>query len=348
MAHVTIRCRSCETKLKIDAARFAGKTLKCPKCQTAFKLPANAAGKQSTANASRPSGSKAASSKRNAAAKRKAVAAGTADEFDGLDDGLFDSLESGFGGGGGAPRTLPPVTRRRKQGRKSAVKPAEVEKETPERPGKRNNKVLIIGGSVLGFGVLVGLAFLFGGVVHPSGSGQAVDVPQQFENFANEQGAFRCEYPAGWNASGGGGTGGKPAWAKFEKGGVIITIRDSLAGSAVGDISRSTNQMATGGVQEELPDELEPVAKVHEFRKSYAENEMDHYQEKPPVVIQTGFGEGRMSEFTARTTFFGTIYGYRATLLNNRYQFNVYCKCYSEADWNALKPTFRKVIESIH
>ncbi len=178
------------------------------------------------------------------------------------------------------------------------------------------------------------------------GCGDRAVVPASYSTYQSTDSPFRIEYPAQWEAKGGGRTG--YAWASFTSGSAEIAVDTNTAGSAIGDMARTGGPMAAMvGVQTGSGDgvPLTPVGAVHRREKADFERDTG-VAEQEPAAVRTGFGESQKSEFTGAQTFGGTIHGYRVTALGLDYRFRVVCKC-PESEWNDLKPAFDKVIESL-
>jgi hypothetical protein len=173
-----------------------------------------------------------------------------------------------------------------------------------------------------------------------SGCSEPAVVPTSYQIYNHKDGSFKIEYPQGWTVTSGGK--GQLAHATFTSGDAFISVKTSLVGSLKGDIAQSMGVTAGGT---EGGAERPPVAEVHESeKKSFEEDE--GVTEKAPVAVNTGFGDARKSEYTGSKTFGGDIHGYRATTLGRDLEIRVICEC-SEDQWNALKPIFDKVIESV-
>jgi hypothetical protein len=165
----------------------------------------------------------------------------------------------------------------------------------------------------------------------------------ELENFSTEQSELMCLAPKGWDVKFGGGTGGVPVFATFEKGKIKIQFRSSPSGTQIGAIAQAGTQDP-----QDLPESMRPVSVAHDYQKQKFSAEVSGYQEKgePKMFKCAGFGgEGRLSTFTATEGMFGQVYGYRATLLGGNNQWNVVCKC-PAADWKVCQPLFLKILES--
>lgn len=180
---------------------------------------------------------------------------------------------------------------------------------------------------------------LIGGLLFVVGCSQApVAAPTSYAEFNHKEGTFACEYPEGWEAKGGGKHG--PIWATFTSGPVEIRMNGDLAGSLMGD--------AMGGrQQDELPFELQPVHIIHVNDEESAKDKYSGYKEiGQPKELEVRLGPGRVSEFTASTTFGSGLHGFRATVLGHNKRVVVFCVC-PESDWKTLQPAFERVLKSL-
>ena len=245
------------------------------------------------------------------------------------------------GGGARTPAGMPP----RAVGLKSKSKSKKKPKEAPagkKKPRKKKSSAgkspALVGGiCVLVLALLVGVPMLFSG-------DEPMQPPESYAKFTHQTNSeFKCEYPEGWTVDSGGASG-KPVWAKFSTDEVNIRVRSSMGASAVGDIAGSLAGPPTG--DEELDEALAPVAQVHELMKEQFAEEYSDYQENQPQKIETGFGDTRVSEFTASGSFGSKIRGMRASMLGMNLQFTVICDC-PEEDWDVCKAIFDRVIKSM-
>lgn len=151
---------------------------------------------------------------------------------------------------------------------------------------------------------------------------------------------FKCDYPEGWSASGG---GKQNAWAKFISGSAKIEARTDITGSLMGDIAK--NAPLGFGEDMAFEEDLEPVAQVHRMGLEIAESAFSNYKEIAEAEkFKCNIGPARRSEFTS-SSFGGPLHGYRATLLQLDRRVTVYCTC-SESDWATLEPAFDRVLKS--
>jgi len=235
----------------------------------------------------------------------------------------------------------PPIV----MGKKPKTKKREQEpQDEPTAKPKQVNKVALV--SVIGVAAIVlwtGVIFFirgFGG----HGSTPQITAPVEFARTKANNSKFSAEAPSGWEVTTGGGSGGKPTWLKIKHEGITISIKENIVSGVLGDMAQAGRNF-----NEEIPDELAPVAKLHETIKGQTAELLSNYNEQPPVKIKTlGMGDGRMSEFTASEWSLGkAIYGYRVTLLAGPRQLNVLIKCPSKSHWEVLKPTFQQIVKSI-
>ena len=179
------------------------------------------------------------------------------------------------------------------------------------------------------------------------GCGSApVAAPTAYEVWNAKDGTFRIEYPADWTADG----GGKQSiqWARFQKGSAEIYVNVKFSDSAMGDIMGAGGGgiMDIGGAMgiedQDLPS---PVAAMHASKKDEVAAEYSNYSEGDAIPIRPMLGDGRKSEFSASKAF-GTIKGYRATILNKDRGITVLCTC-AESDWPTLQPAYDKILDGM-
>jgi hypothetical protein len=186
--------------------------------------------------------------------------------------------------------------------------------------------------------VLLFIAVALVGLI--AGCSERTVVPTSFDAYNCKDGNFKIQYPAGWQVESGGK--GSYASASFTSGKAQVLVSTSLAGSLMGSMAESGMLKMTNP---NVPAHLPPVAAVHEAEKQPFQDDQS-VQEQEAVVVQTGLGEGRKAEFRGTNGFGGETRGYRVTTLSRDYRIRVVCQC-SAADWDALKPSFDKIIESL-
>lgn len=266
----------------------------------------------------------------------------------GYDDGGFDE--------GGYDDYAPAPPKARKKKSKSPVAIPESKKKKARKAREKAESEVEVGLSpkvmyaLFGFAGLVGIGVLvFVGQILMSadrGSAESDAVPEEFDHWKHELGGLSTEYPKGWTLTDGGGSGGVPPWVAVENARQKIDIRiaGSRSGTPMADIAKAGSDLLDQALPQEVLDELEPVAKVHQFQFEKISLNYDKYEETDPVKIQTGFGSARMSEFVG-TKVFSTEYGVRVTLLGNLYQFNMICKCPKDR-LEEYKPVFERMAKS--
>lgn len=255
---------------------------------------------------------------------------------------------SGSGNSGGMPAAggLPPKVVGQKPPRK--IKPAQDEEAPAAKPGGSGNmKIFIIAGSLVGILVIwTGIMFALGGGGGGSSQSKTPEVVKlEMKRGRSEQGKYGVDYPVDWEFRTGGGTGGKPEFVRIETKDISISIKTNLKASAVGDISS-----AGGTIQDdEVPEELEPIAGVHEFMKTDMELEMSPYDEEPAEKIMAKAGNSRISKFVGDRGMLngGKAYGFRATVPSGPDKLKVVIICESEKVFEKYEQTLRDIVLSI-
>jgi predicted Zn finger-like uncharacterized protein len=228
----------------------------------------------------------------------------------------------------------PRVKRRRAPAREEDEEEGRAGKGKKKQKAGRNQLVVLGIASGVGFLVLCGIVLAV--VLMPRG--KKLTAPESFANYDAPEGEFACQVPAGWNLQEAGIKNTRSITVK--KGSASIHIRQSLAGSLLGDIAGARERDA------DPSDERLPVSRVHDLKKAGVAEEFGNYQEEPPTTVMTkGFGKARRSAFTS-SGMLGKKRGYRATVLANMISYDIICQC-SEADWAVLEPAFAKVIASL-
>ncbi len=323
-----MRCPQCKTPIAIKKESYIGRKVACKECSAKFvvKAPGNQAGSSKARKSSR---------------KKVRSEVGQDSEFMLALDNLNLSDESQ------KIKSLPQAP-----GRKSNVRRME-EREAKKVKKKTEKKKDSISPAVILVGTLFSAA-IFGGIGYyaymnaDSLSLGAVEPPKNFTWYTDENKIFSMKFPEGWDVEGGGGTGGKPIWARSKKGYVTISIRDSMSGNAIGSISS-----AGGGGQVVdddgniivIPDDQKPEAKVHEFNYAKAELKYDDYEETNTRTIKSKMGSVRVSDFTCKT-WTGGYSGIRATYLNPRMQLTLYCECPTE-NFRDMQSAFLRIAQSV-
>lgn len=178
------------------------------------------------------------------------------------------------------------------------------------------------------------------GLLIVAGCSGQVAMPTSYQNYNAKDQSFAIDYPANWEAVGGGQSGFYSA--RFTSGSASVKVSADMTGSVVADIAKSQATMAGG----ENIEELKPIVKVHAMGKQQMAEEWGKYEENEPANVNSGFGESRQSEFKASSGFGGKVRGSRLTALSVDRRITVVAVC-KERDWDKLKPVFDKMIASL-
>ncbi|MCG6155133.1 hypothetical protein [Rubinisphaera margarita] len=216
-----------------------------------------------------------------------------------------------------------------------------------ESEASANKPFIIVGGIVFFIaawtGIIYGLSLLDVKTETGPTEVQQVDLPLKFGT--SEQKNFAVQYPSEWSFETGGGTGGSPEWIRVQGDDISVNIRTNLRASALGDITSGG-----GTIQdEEMPEELEPIAQVHEMMKADLVSEMESYEEEAPEKVEARAGNSRISRFIGNRGFVGggMAYGFRATVPRGNDKLKVTAVCESEKVFEAHEQLLRKIILSI-
>lgn len=348
---IKLRCQ-CGRTLSAKP-EFAGKKLKCPACGTIVTVPAASeeVPQSPVKRRQKPQASKPKSSKPTKKTKHTAPIppSDPVDDFSDLGDFESDYGDLSDPGTdyGSHDSELPGLPKRRKK--KASAEAGARKKQEAASDTQNTSKGLMYG--LYGMAAVVSGLIMFTIVRTVMNASFSADVdrktPDTFSKFEHKAASLSSEYPEAWDKRSGGGTGGIAPWIRFENSDleISISIRGSISGTAISDIAAAGGGMLQGQLGDEIPDELDPVAAVHQYQRDKISGEYNEYEETEPVPIETGFGEGRICEFTAGSTF-STEYGVRATLIANQYQYNVICKCPKKL-LEEYKPVFERIIKSI-
>jgi predicted Zn finger-like uncharacterized protein len=308
---VSVECPNCGAPLKVKEAGDEAREVRCPKCKEAFVVEAREDEPPTARKKRAPVQAEEDDSPRP---RRRGAPPREEDEDDST-----------------------PLKNKRRGAR------AREEDEEEGRTGKRKKKQkagrsqLVLLGIAAGVGVLVLCGIVLAVVLMPHG--KKMTAPDSFATYDAPEGEFACLVPADWKLQEAGIKNTRSITVK--KGSASIHIRQSLAGSLLGDIAGAGERDAN------VPDERLPVSRVHDLKKAGVAEEFSKYQEEAPTTVMTkSFGKARRSAFTCSGTFGGKKRGYRATVLANMISYDIICQC-SEADWAVLEPAFAKVIASL-
>lgn len=219
--------------------------------------------------------------------------------------------------------------------------------ELEDRPRRRKKKkpqqgpngklvlYLAIGASaaillLMGLGILIAVLL--------TSKSSKVTAPTEFAMYNAKEDAFHVELPKDWKWE---GSGVKHAyWVEAKQGSATIKVAENAVSSIVGDIMGATNNDPNAG------DDLQPVSRLHEFKKAQFGQDYGKYEEEPAVSIKTGFGLSRRSAFKGTLAGIRKFRGYRVTTLGVMTQVTVVCTC-PAGDWDMLEPAFARVIQSV-
>lgn len=310
MPAIVAHCPGCKAKYSLKDPKLVGKKIKCRKCGTTFQITASPAPVE--------------------VEEEFAVTEDPYAEFGNYDDDEFGEI-----------RQLP--QRRKRSAKKKQAPEQPTEEETSKKVKPARNPVVVF--SLIGVGILVvaliGVGAIFvPGIVKNLTTGSELKAPDKFVQFSNEESPLQFDYPEGWEVNFGGGQRGAPPWARIEHGGIKISIRGPNVIDMVNQAGGQTGAIGDMGDGPPRP-ETEAVHGLHLDRRDKLEKDDPEYSEGPPEVIYTGFGSSRISEFRD-SGIFSTSYGYRVTMP----PYTTTCSC-SQKEFDALKGTFRKIIESI-
>ena len=240
------------------------------------------------------------------------------------------------------------------QSEQSVAKPKQIVKAKPDTAGKVERSAKKSSGSgvrskmaIAGLMALVGL--IGGGIFLLRGPSQVTpyEAPQKYVLFNPKIYAMMlsCEVPEDWKQQIRGGQNIGPIQARFTDGRLSIEICENLTFDGIREVVVAMRQKADTARRDASPAEL-----IHEHQRQQSSENFKSYSEEPQSrgIKTKGFGESRVSDFTAREGIFGAdVRGCRATAANQLRQFTVTCKC-SPALFQDAKPVFEKVISSLN
>lgn len=189
---------------------------------------------------------------------------------------------------------------------------------------------------------------------------ERVTAPKSLKPYTAKDKSFACVYPEGWKLNDGAG-GSTQAFATWTKGGARLQVSSDLAGSLMGDISKSPmegmgglDSMPGAGDLGKMSKEMNkpPVEKLHEagvddVQSLLSKRGYEQFKDGQMQAYQGKGGDSRISEFTADGGMFGgKIHGFRTTSLGTERRVRVIAYALEE-DWKMLKPFYQKVIMSV-
>ncbi|HEX5323475.1 MAG TPA: hypothetical protein VFW40_06795 [Capsulimonadaceae bacterium] len=196
----------------------------------------------------------------------------------------------------------------------------------------------------------VGLAVLFIAVlvvifIYRAQKPEPIPAPASYAKYTAMDNSFTCDQPQGWVTQSG-ASGGINSGVLFQRNSAKIDITTDLAGSLMGDITKAQNAQLGDMAPGMTGDLKSPVEKLHEQGAAGMKEKLSNYQELPYKKFDSGTGEACSSEYTGNGGLLvGKVHGYRVTMLSSERRVTIICQC-PESSWEALKPTFRRVILS--
>ncbi|MCX6366587.1 MAG: hypothetical protein NTX57_07730 [Armatimonadetes bacterium] len=159
--------------------------------------------------------------------------------------------------------------------------------------------------------------------------------------------------PKGWRGAGQVEVGGNAGTIELTSGTAYLKIGADLADSLMADMMTASNSQL-GGVADALPGQLgaavrantkPAVEKLHDAQAVSLGKKLDPFNGGKMQLLQSKLGEGRFSEYTGKDGG-REMHGYRVTILGGDKRYSLRAQC-AETDWNALKPVYEKIIQSI-
>jgi hypothetical protein len=191
-------------------------------------------------------------------------------------------------------------------------------------------------------------------MLRPGGGGASAkfEAPEKYEPARVGLLPLEVQMPAGWKSKAGGGMSGIPIYVRiYDDKSISIEIRESEGSSAKGKMKKALmkgeelNQI--GGPSIGRLDEAPPIESTHGYHKSVVMKNFSNYKEGAAQPIETGFGDGLISDFTAEEGLLHSrVRGCRASVVHAAHQYNIVCKC-SPAQFKEVRPVFEKVIASL-
>ncbi len=254
----------------------------------------------------------------------------------------------------GSPKNVAePAASRPIQSNPSAVRSNQIDKPKPRtarktdrstRPSRSipTRRILLIGGSI----ALVGFVAVGAVLFHGTGQATKYEAPKTYVQFSPK--AFEmilsCEVPENWKQKFSGGKNAGPILAQFTDGRLSIEIREHLTGDGIREAVAAMRKQI-----DQARRDASAAEQIHEYQRQKSSENFKSYAEGlwSQGIKTKGYGEARISDFTATDGLLGTeVSGCRATALNQARQLTVTCKC-APALFQDAKPVFEKVISSL-
>ncbi|HVJ86402.1 MAG TPA: hypothetical protein VM452_12205 [Caulifigura sp.] len=335
----------CGQEFKVNDSH-AGKRIKCQGCGSTVKIPSLPS--KSTSDSGGVAVGKATKKKKRVDDDDDDPLVHSTSDYDSAYDFDIGKVPLGKLIEEGDPDSPSAKKKAKKSDGASGDKPKKKKKKDDEEAG---NPLLI------GLFVVLGLCSLsvvgyFGYQQFSSGGGDSRPLEKTFVVHSGPEKIFSFEYPSDWTIEqSSGGTGGKPPIVLMNGDGAIFRIKGSVGGSMVGTIAQQGGAAGIAIPGQDAPvgggDDQSPETTVHQFQQEFFKADYKTFDEEDMKKIETPFGEGRISIFTAQESFLSPkIKGYRATFMDNNYQYNIraYVK---EGQWEKFQPTFRRMIDSL-
>jgi hypothetical protein len=184
------------------------------------------------------------------------------------------------------------------------------------------------------------LTALAGMLSAAGGCGGPAVVPQSFSTYKDPSQFFSIQYPDEWDGNTGSSSNSKIGWAKYTSGDaeIFVSVRP------VADLIASIAQTGINPLVNLVFEPSKAASKVHWLEKPGPEKESG-IKEQQALPVDTNAGKGYWSEYTT-TDSDSPEHGYRATVVIGENRVQICCHC-PEAEWQALKPAFDKVIASV-
>jgi hypothetical protein len=223
-----------------------------------------------------------------------------------------------------------------------------------EKSAARKGKLTPLKIVLICVGFLIGFGAAFAGVsLLRSGGGSAkFEPPEKYVAIPVGLGPLAGEKPEGWNSVTGGGANGIPIYVRINHDDISIDIRETEGSSAKGKMKKAImsgqelNQI--GGPSIGRLGEAPGIDSTHGYHLDVVMKNFSNYRENAAQPIETGFGMGLISDFTAEEGLFHSrVKGCRASLVARDHQYNIVCKC-PAAQFKAVKPVFEKIVASLN
>jgi predicted Zn finger-like uncharacterized protein len=188
---------------------------------------------------------------------------------------------------------------------------------------------------VLGGGVAV--AYWAVTVMQEEKEKPSLEAPKNFVSFRVPDGSFRVDFPSDWKHK-----------LEGQTNRYVVDLSQGRATFHIiqGPLESLEADIAAAGEGAEADLELAFLTRAHEQRRAAVTEGVANYQQEEPEPVDTRFGRGLRSTFTAIANDRYPMRGYRATLRAAGKLYDILCMC-PETDWENLQPAFARMIESM-